>query len=149
MSGKPTPTALKLLKGNPGKRPLNKLEPRPRLRVPRVPSHLDDAAKVEWYRVVKELKVLGLVSGMDRAALAAYCQSYSRWSEAEEGVARVGLVVETTHGNIIQNPLVGIANRSMELMHRFLGEFGMTPSSRSRISVPEARTTDGAEEFFS
>ena len=75
MSGKPTPTALKLLKGNPGKRPLNKLEPRPRLRVPRVPSHLDDAGEVEWYRVVKELKVLGLVSGMDRAALAAYCQS--------------------------------------------------------------------------
>ena len=147
---KPTPTPLKLLKGNPGRRPLNKAEPRPRIRVPRVPSHLDDAAKTEWRRVVRELKVLGLVSLMDRAALAAYCQAYSRWRQAEESLAKVGLLIQTTNGNVVQNPLVGIANRSMELMHRFMGEFGMTPSSRSRLSVgpSEREQDDPAEAYF-
>ena len=147
---KPTPTAIKLVTGNPGKRPLNNKEPRPRIRVPRVPSHLDEAAKIEWRRIARELKVLGLVTSIDRAALAAYCQAYSRWSQAEESLAKVGLLIKTSNGNVVQNPLVGIANRSMELMHRFLSEFGMTPSSRSRLSVePSGKLEqDPAEEFF-
>ena len=38
---KTTPTKLKLLKGNPGKRGLNKDEPEPDVRLPNPPSHLD------------------------------------------------------------------------------------------------------------
>ena len=132
---KPTPTRMKLVMGNPGKRPLNENEPRPKVKVPRVPQHLDKTAKAEWSRIVKQLKTLGLISSIDRAALAAYCQAYSRWSQAEESLAKAGLLVKTVNGNVVQNPLVGIANRSMELMHRFLAEFGMTPSSRSRLSI--------------
>ena len=44
------------------------------------------------------------------------------------------------HQTAIQNPLVGIANRAMELMHKFLGEFGLTPSSRTRLQAPPAHT---------
>ena len=133
--GKTIPTKLKLLRGNPGKRKLNPSEPTPKTRLPTPPQHLDEVAREEWARIGAELLRFNLVSEMDRAELAAYCQCYSRWVAAEKGVAREGLTRETIKGGIIQNPLVGVANRSMELMHRFLTEFGMTPSSRSKLSA--------------
>ena len=42
----PKPTKLKLLAGNPGKRPLNENEPEPEAVAPSVPAHLDDEAGV-------------------------------------------------------------------------------------------------------
>ncbi len=47
---KPTPTRLKLLGGNPGKRPLNLDEPQPEPTLPEPPAHLSDEAKAEWGR---------------------------------------------------------------------------------------------------
>jgi len=93
--------------------------------------------------------VLGLLTNIDRVALAAYCQAYARWVEAEKGIKKSGLIVKTKDGNIIQSPLVGIANTAMKLVHKFLIEFGMTPSSRSRISVDKDNSSqDKAESYF-
>ncbi len=47
---KPTPTRLKLLRNNPGKRPLNPDEPQPEATLPEPPAHLSDEAKCEWQR---------------------------------------------------------------------------------------------------
>jgi P27 family predicted phage terminase small subunit len=131
---KPTPTALKALRGNPGKRRLNASEPKPS-GIPTCPKHLTKAAKSEWNRISKELLVLGLLTSVDRAALAAYCSAYARWADAETKIQELGAVTTTDKGNIIQSPWVGCANRAMELMHKFLTEFGLTPSSRSRLQV--------------
>ena len=92
---KPKPTNLKILQGNPGKRPLNKREPKPKLLIPDVPDHLTQSARDEWDRVSRELYMLGLLSSIDRSALAGYCQAYSRWVDAEEGIRKTGLVVKT------------------------------------------------------
>jgi hypothetical protein len=44
----PEPTALKLLRGNPGKRPLNTLEPKPPTgKRPHCLAHLDEVARKE------------------------------------------------------------------------------------------------------
>jgi P27 family predicted phage terminase small subunit len=131
---KPVPTALKILRGNPGKRSLPKSEPKP-TGIPDCPRHLNKEARTEWDRISKELLVLGLLSEIDRAALAAYCGAWARWVDAEKKVKSQGAVITTTNGNMIQNPYVGIANRAMELMCKFLVEFGMTPSSRSRLQI--------------
>ena len=69
---KPKPTALKLVTGNPGKRPLNDHEPQPEAAIPEVPAHLSGEAKAEWDRIVIRLHPLGLLTDLDRAALAAY-----------------------------------------------------------------------------
>jgi phage terminase small subunit len=74
---KPKPTSLKVLQGNPGKRPLNENEPKPPPRLPRSPEHLSEEAKKEWRRAGKFLFQLGLVSDIDRAAFAAYCQAWA------------------------------------------------------------------------
>jgi P27 family predicted phage terminase small subunit len=50
-----------------------------------------------------------------------------------------GLLVKTKAGNYIQNPVVGAANRAMELMLRAAAELGMTPSARSRIQSDPAQ----------
>ena len=155
---KPTPTHLKLVKGNPGKRPLPKAEAKVVPSLPEPPSHLSDEARVEWARVSDELFKVGLLSGVDRAALAAYCQAYARWVQAERAIAEMakrdqltgGLMIKTTNGNAIQNPLVGTANKAAADMVRFAAEFGMTPSARSRIAAapPSEEDADPARKYL-
>lgn len=154
---KPKPTHLKLITGNPGKRPLPKAEAKVVPALPTPPPHLSDEAKVEWGRVSEDLFKVGLLSGIDRAALAAYCQAYARWVQAERALAEMakrdqltgGLMIKTTNGNAIQNPLVGIANKAAADMVRYAAEFGMTPSARSRINAePPAEEKDPAASYF-
>lgn len=145
---KPLPTAVKELRGNPGKRPLNAKEPRPEKRAPSCPRWLGKTARAEWRRVTKELMTLGVLAEVDRAALAAYCVAWGRWVEAEEQVARAGMVIMTTNGNLVQHPWVQIANRAMIDMVKLASEFGMTPSSRSRIKVERPREKSEFELFL-
>lgn len=132
---KPKPTALKRLEGNPGKRALNNHEPRPRVVLPRPPDHLSDAEREKWKSLVKELHPLGLVTTIDKDALAFYCVLYVRWQKAEKIVREKGEVMKTAAGNLIQNPYLPIANRALEQLNKLGAEFGMTPSSRSRIKT--------------
>jgi len=154
---KPKPTHLKLVKGNPGKRKINKSEPKPDLAQPSPPAFLNDDAKVEWGRVIDTLFNVGLMTEIDRGALAAYCQAYGRWAQAERALARMAakdelnsaLMIKTSNGNAIQNPLVGIANKAKSDMVRYAVEFGMTPSARSRVEAkPNAKDEDPLSKFF-
>lgn len=156
---KPKPTHLKLVTGNPGKRRLNRAEPKLEAGgVPQPPAELSSDARNEWRRVARQLHQAGLLAGLDRAALAAYCQAYARWRAAERALAvmaekdpvTAGLLIKTSNGNAIQNPLVGIANKAAAAMVRFAAEFGMTPSARSRIEVAphDDGTRDPAANYF-
>lgn len=146
---RPTPSAIKALNGNPGKRAINKNEPKPATTMPECPDHLDDEAKREWDRISKELHAAGLLTTIDRAALATYCTAWSRWVDAENQLRKHGAVVKSPSGYPIQNPYLSIANKAMTLMQKALVEFGMTPSSRSRISTePSGEATDEIEAFL-
>ena len=144
MAGRrPKPTRLKELEGNPGKRPLNKREPQFRVGRPHCPQHLGTVARREWHRIVGELHRVGLLTLADRAALAAYCQLYDRWAAAEQEIAKTGLTLTTSNGNVIQNPVVGIANTALDGMRKYLVEFGLTPASRAKLqtAAPEKPKT--------
>ena len=140
---KPKPTMLKLVTGNPGKRTLPKAEAQVTSTLPSAPTFLSDEAMAEWGRVSQELYGARLLSDIDRAALAAYCQAYGRWVQAEKAIAAMAkndqlagaLMIRATNGNAIQNPLVGTANKAAADMVRYAAEFGMTPSARNRIAV--------------
>ena len=135
---KPKPSIKSTLEGNPGKRPRNGREPTPSAGIPRCPKHLDDEARAEWFRTSKVLKNMGLLTLADRSALAAYCVAYSRWVEAERMVKKFGMVVKTPEkGFPMKSPWLSIAEQSLETMRKFMVEFGLTPSSRSRIRVPD------------
>lgn len=154
---KPIPTHLKLIAGNRGKRRLNDAEPKPApLLSPEPPPELNADARIEWDRVFRQLVSSGIVSVVDRGTLAAYCQAYGRWLQAERAFAdmarrdpvMVGLMIKTKQGNVIQNPLVGTANKAMSDMVRYAAELGMTPSARSRVRASHDQYEDPAEQFF-
>jgi P27 family predicted phage terminase small subunit len=132
---KPRPTALRRLEGNRGKRGYNLAEPMPPEGVPSCPSHLSPVARREWRRVARSLHAMGVLTRIDRAALAAYAQCYGRWVEAEEKLRETPTLYKTPAGYIQQSPWLGIANKQLELMGRYMTELGMTPAARSRISV--------------
>lgn len=80
---KPKPTALKILEGNPGKRPLNENEPIPPKGNIKCPTWLLPEAKKEWKRLAPSLEAMGVLTMADLTAFEGYCQAYARWKEAE------------------------------------------------------------------
>ena len=146
---KPKPTAVKVLEGNPGKRQLNHKEPQPKKKAPTCPTWLDDEAKKEWRRTARQLEQLGILTEIDMAAFAGYCQAFARWKEAEEFISKHGTIVKTPSGYWQQVPQVSIAQTYLKIMNRFCEQFGLTPSSRSRIVADNVKQeTDDPMEFF-
>jgi len=135
MAGRrPQPTKLTLLKGNPGRRPINQNEPQPEASIPECPPDLDERAHAEWDRMGKLLFEMGLLTKVDHAAMTAYCQVWSRWREAEANIVKFGAVIVGKLGLPMVSPYLRIANECLKQMRLYLVEFGMTPASRSRIS---------------
>ena len=160
---KPTPTSLKVLNGNPGKRPLPKNEPKPTPTAPDCPEWLSDNAKAEWQRIAPQLEKLGLLTQVDQTALAAYCESWALYKDCTEYIHKNGYsyplferdkdgeIKRDSHGKPLlkymqQWPQVSIANKALMQVRAFCTEFGLTPSSRGRLQVPgasEANELDG------
>lgn len=146
---KPKPTALKVIAGNPGGRPLPKNEPKPKADTGRCPTRLKGMARKEWNRLVPILKDAGLFTRVDRNAMAMYCDQYSIYCEAMKSINDVGAVIKDSQNRPAQNPYFRVANKASGIMSRMLVEFGMTPSSRSRVQVvpPEGATQDEWADF--
>jgi P27 family predicted phage terminase small subunit len=141
---KPTPTHLRLLQGNPQKRPIrSEPEPLPLPEPETAPGFIEAYATEEWHRLAPELARLGLMTMLDSAAFAAYCVSYARWRTAEEALGRMaakdpkfhGLIVPGKQGQAVENPLVYTSRRAAQEMLRFATEFGFTPAARARIQA--------------
>ena len=130
---KPTPTAIKELEGNPGKRPLNEKEPKPASKAPACPKWVEPEAKKEWRRLSKQLEEFCVLTELDMASFAAYCQAYARYKEAEEFITQHGSIVKTPSGYWQQVPQVAQAQTYSKIMLRLAEQFGLTPSARSRI----------------
>lgn len=103
--------------------------------LPRCPPHLTPVARREWRRLATPLYEVGVLTLADRAALAAYCQAYARWVEAEERLQETPTLLKTPSGYAQQSPWLTIANKQLELMARYMSELGLTPASRSRVAV--------------
>jgi P27 family predicted phage terminase small subunit len=146
---KPKPTEVKKLEGNPGKRALNHKEPKPEIGIPECPPHLKNAARKEWARVTRELIKLKILTLVDRAALVAYCQAWEDYVNACKELEKEGAVIISDKGGAYQNPWVSIKNSAMDRMVRISSEFGMTPSSRTRIKVEAPDEDDAMAKFLS
>lgn len=153
---KTKPLNVKQLNGDIHKERWNQRQPQPDISRTSCPAHLNAIAKTEWRRVVPLLIEQGTMTKIDRAALAAYCQNYARWVEAERRIAtlasaspdKLALLYKTTNGNLIISPMLSIANKSLELMHKFLVEFGMTPSSRNAVNGNKDKDIDDELDEF-
>ena len=86
--------------------------------------------------MLADLAPLNLINPLFRSALAGYCDAWSRWVEASEGLQKHGMLVKgRLAGEPVRSPYLAIVNQSLEQMKGFLVEFGLTPSASSRIHV--------------
>lgn len=147
-TGRPRkPTVLKLLAGNPGKRKVNKREPKIAEGRIAIPGHLGAVAKAEWRRLVKHLP-RGLVTPADRADFAQYCQTWARVCQAEKMLDESGLFFVSENGYPCQHPLVSTLKGLNAQLRGYMADLGLTPSSRSKIEIPDAPETDKTEDLL-
>jgi P27 family predicted phage terminase small subunit len=155
---RPLPTAVKKLRGNPGRRPLNRAEPKPTKGPPAKPAQLTGVASEEWDAIVPQLELLGVLTVVDGKALAAYCHFFARWWQAEAEIERLGIILEEERldkeGNLVgavykRNPAISVSHEAAKIMRSYLVEFGMTPSSRSRLRMTGEQERDPFDEFLS
>ena len=76
-----------------------------------------------------------MLTEVDQAAFASYCQAYARWKEAEEFMTQHGTIVKTKSGYWQQVPQVSIAQTYLKIMNKIAEQFGLTPAARSRITA--------------
>lgn len=142
---KPLPANVHQLRGNPSKLPAARFSDgvQPPVEIPNCPPHLQPDAKKEWKRIAIELEALGLITKIDRAALAAYCSAWAEMVFCEQKISELngndpsgvaGLVTVTPSGYSQMSVWTQIRNRAADRMMKFGAEFGMSPSSRSRVT---------------
>ena len=124
MSRARKPTALKILQGNPGKRKLPQHEPKPPEGQCLPPAGLSKAELSEWNQLAPVLETMRVLTTADQKALAVLCGLLTAWTSGADRDARLA-------GEIRQ----------------YLTQFGMTPSSRAKVSVPPEKPASRLEQF--
>lgn len=128
--GRPAkPNALRVLEGVRGHRPLRR-EPVAQ-GAPPPPTWLTGEARALWKRTVPELQRMGLVGNVDAFGLAMLFQNWSRWKDVE-------LAIDAEQDGETVSRLRRDASRLNKDLWKALGEFGMSPVARARVSTPQA-----------
>lgn len=173
---KPTPTYLKVVRGNPGKRPLPQNEPKPKKarKRPTAPSHVSEIAKGIWDQIVKELDDIAILTTIDVFAVEILCEALAdhrasgqqiETARAEYAAAKAedkesdwsadGRYYRTRNkdGGFMwrAHPAVALRSDADRRLRAWCAEFGLTPSARTRLVVGTGGTqaeNDDDDEFF-
>ena len=142
------PTHMKLLRGNPGKRPINRREPKPEGDLLRAPDWLTEEQKRDWAYAIAHSPA-GLLKKIDRDAVAIYCVAMSTVVTCQEKLAVTGLVVVSRTRGAVTNPFVRIQRNAMLVALKAAAELGFMPASRSKIELqPDAAADDDWDEIL-
>lgn len=137
----PKPTMLKILQGNPGRKPLNAREPMPdRISAPEPPEYLLPVAKERWRELAPQLCRLQLLTGLDTDLLELYCDAYAKKEAADDFLKEHGMTYPKAGKKVRyyrQYPQVNISERCVALMLACGDRLGLNPSARSRIQIPD------------
>lgn len=151
---KPLPTHLKLIKGNPGRRPLNEDEPEAPYERPACPGHVSDKARETWGYVCGLLEGMGIISTVDAIAIEVLCEAYADFLAAGEELKSLGSPyyrTKTESGAVMHraHPAQAARRDADARVRAWLSEFGMTPAQRSKIKLGSPKKSeDPAEKFF-
>ncbi len=144
---KPLPTRLRMLRGNPGKRRINQNEPQPKPLLAECPKWLKGEGRAEWERIAPILYNLGVLTEIDISALEKYCVAHSRWRQAEAVIDKArSLSTVSGNGSPCALPEVALSQKYLKITQSYLAEFGMTPSSRSGVSIVDNSGKNSAVE---
>ena len=127
---KPKPTKLRLLDGNPSRRPINRDEPRPKGEI-RMPEHLSQIARTQWTRIVESMPP-GFYTPADEALLAAYSEAYADHVNASKALKDE----ESLLADGKANPLIAIRNQAARTMATLGTRLGLSPADRTNLKTP-------------
>lgn len=149
---KPKSTELKLLDGNPGQRKISKDTPKPALAKNTKPfTWLSKRAQIIWRESVPGLISTGQLTKVDIYAFAAYCSACATFQECEEFINENGMTYESNsvkHGLVIKRRQeVIIRSDALKIARSFASEFGLTPSSRTRIKIEKPKEESTLEKL--
>lgn len=131
---RPTPTYLKIVANNPGRRPLNTAEPQPQGDLKTAPLWLTEQQRENWAYAIAEAPP-GLLKRLDSALLTIWVIAEDLHRQASEKLAQTGMLVKAPHTGLpIQSPYMPIINKQASIMIKAAAELGFTPSSRTQIS---------------
>ena len=130
------PAAVKIAKGNPGKRPISasSTEATDLKRI--APKELSTAARKIWDQLAPELVRLRFLKESDRAAFSRYCEYFSRWWELTAILAKEGdsYWTESLHGKMQRiNPNFQIRDRLEQRLQSLEDRMGLNPAARQQI----------------
>jgi P27 family predicted phage terminase small subunit len=111
--------------------------------IPPAPEWLDEVGQAEWIEKTRVLHKMGILERADLTLLAAYCNEWSTYiladKEMRSGVN--GRIYVVKDGRKIKYaasmPWVKIAKDALEQVLKIGAEFGFSPASRSKISIPK------------
>lgn len=147
------PTRLKILNGSAAHDPgrINRREPQPHGRPPRMPTDLGPAAREVWRHVIRTMGPTGVITGADADVLRAYCEAVARYRQAAALLERSGPLVVAggtgaRRGELVKNPLAQIVRDNALLLRMFARELGLTPAARPSLTsnVPPERDSFAA-----
>ncbi len=132
---KPKPTWLKVVEGNPGKRPLNADEPVASGELDGPPEWLSKTQREVWEEAIRNAPP-GLLRGIDQSVFLVWVVAKDLHRDASEKIAKYGAVIKSpVTQTAMQSPFVSVLNRQAQIMLKAAAEMGFSPSSRSRVKV--------------
>jgi len=150
---RPEPTIIKMAKGNPGKRRLNKSEPKPPSDDIQPPDWVTGKSLEKWQEVVPKLVGMGVMTNADIDTIARYCTMHEQYLKYLDQVRRGldVLVIRDDAGKVKymqSTPAATMMTKLAASMLRIEQEFGLTPSARSGLSGKKPQDQDELTAFF-
>jgi P27 family predicted phage terminase small subunit len=127
------PTRVKELSGNPGKRKLNKAEPKPS-GLPSPPTVMTNRAKTVWKRLVLAMPP-GVFTATDSYLLAAYCEVVATHQLATGKIAGGEIETVGSTGQAKLSPWFGVQSDAASKMASLGAKLGLDPVSRQQINA--------------
>ena len=142
---KPLPTHLKVVKGTARKGRVREDEPTyDGIDVTDLPDTLTPEGRKAWEQNAQMLKDAGVLKTIDRAALTQLCDAMGTYADAHAAIAKSGYFIKSPNGMPMLSPAVYLRNGASATVQKLLAEFGMTPSSRTKVGSdkPKKRGDD-------
>lgn len=153
MAGRrPTPTDLKVITGNPGKRPLNKKEPKAKEGYPAIPKHFNKQTKEVFLWVCDMVNDMGLLTITDGIAIGQLAKCYIEILECDKIIEKYGQIQEvlSTQGELVlkSNPAVAQRADADRRLKGWMIEYGLTKASSSKVSVNGKEEKNELDKYF-
>ena len=106
---------------------------------------VDNVAKKEWKRLVKELSEIDIIGNLDRNNLAGYCNAFANYQKATKELKEAPFCIEkqTRSGPVtVRNPLIDVQRLYAEEMRKFASLCGLTIDSRLKAAVNKTTETE-------